>query len=93
MTKPDKSGWLPIETAPKDETRVLIAGPGLDVTVGWYTQAEPDGPQSMGTDVGWWSENGWSHPGRSFGNPDSRFEAELQPTHWQPLPPPPEDEP
>jgi hypothetical protein len=51
-----RAGWRPIESAPKDGTRVLL----------W------DGRRQH---VDWWN-HGWWNTSR--------------PTHWQPLPPPPE---
>lgn len=55
------NGWLPMETAPKDCTRVLVrCDTGITVSVGLAFEDQGH----------WYNEHG----------------AELQPTHWQPLP-------
>jgi hypothetical protein len=69
------SDWLPIETAPKDGTAVLL----------WL----PDGFWLNDENVvtGFWSEDDWyfsdtdSHPIGAFGKAV---------THWMPLPEPPQ---
>ena len=89
--------WQPIETAPKDGTGILGYGPipGCNAKDhGWhgvretkwkcYPQGSPgyakwqagDGPLGIGWD--WYeSVHNWSHT--------------WMPTHWQPLPAPPEN--
>jgi hypothetical protein len=58
------NNWQPIETAPRDKTKILV-WTGRDF------------------DILWWSErlNGWTF------NDDWEVD---DPTHWQPLPAPPE---
>jgi hypothetical protein len=66
--------WQPIETAPKDGTRVLLAAPG-GVYIGWWTDDAQFGQFACGT--GWQifdSEDSWY----SFGIKDA--------THWMPVP-------
>jgi FtsZ-binding cell division protein ZapB len=58
--------WRPIETAPKDETRVLLFVPPYGPTTG-----------HRGSVSGAWRCH-------------SVLNQEVQPTHWMPLPPPPE---
>ena len=70
-------GWQPIETAPTDETALIL----------WpYTHSEifaGTGPQEVV--VGFWSENyGWY-------NPEER--KTFEPTHWMSLPAAPEVKP
>lgn len=69
------SEWQPIETAPRDETDILIARfkPGMwsrpPVVAGWYER---------GTD-----EPGW------YGYDEPERQNISDPTHWMPIPPPP----
>jgi hypothetical protein len=76
-------GWMPIESAPKDGTRVLLAmretgdkGPNTDTVIGsfvvWSGQMKREGMR-----------DGWSWYGAAF----------MEPTHWRPLPAPPAQEP
>lgn len=60
--------WMPIETAPRDGTRVLvyIEGGGLY----WRIIA-----RTLDESGGWYTDPGKHH---------------VQPTHWQPIPAPPE---
>ena len=81
--------WQPIETAPTDGTNLLLYTEE-GITQGQYLDPEPDGIDSMGHDGGWMSYDGYSFPGRSFGNPKYFNEPQGQPTHWQPLPEPPD---
>jgi hypothetical protein len=69
--------WRPIETAPRDGTRVLLLSADRrvwPVKIGEYV----DDPPRF---TGWVSDNGeeelWTHP--------------WQPTHWMPLPDDPEN--
>ena len=86
--------WQPIETAPKDGTVIILAR-GCRVTVGhWEPERWPIGAEYhsstgeyLGTfetgeciDAWWYSEDGG-------------FDDENLPTHWMPLPPPPEGAP
>lgn len=76
-------GWRSIGTAPKDGTVVLIwNSEGMDLAR--WGDAEPDGPDSMGHDAGWWGLS-FAVPGRSFGNPDYMRDPQGQPSLWQPI--------
>ena len=61
--------WQPIETAPRDGTRILLYFPAMDKGERIFA-----GPFAHGM----WQIGVW------FARPPN-------PTHWQPLPPPPED--
>ncbi len=64
-------GWLPIASAPRDGTIVLLTShrdPEV-VTSGWYERGA--------FDRRWYS---------------CQDHADIQPTHWRPLPPPPSQE-
>ena len=70
--------WQPIETAPKDGTRILVPYPIFDP--GNLT-ASPDRYEII---VVHWREVGWVSDGAWMLHED--------PTHWMPLPPPPHTE-
>lgn len=66
--------WQPIETAPKDGTRVLLFT--THIPNDYYNES------FIGVQIGRWDcghmSDGWE------------FENIGEPTHWMPLPPPPE---
>ena len=73
-TKPAGGEWLPIESAPRDGSRILLTGwHGKDVKL-W---------RGVGYGHFYKPGNRFEYDGYQFGNPDH------QPTHWQPLPAPP----
>jgi hypothetical protein len=65
--------WRPIETAPKDGTRVILGWPGGGVRYGFYLDNSRTSPP--------WA--GWRGPSMELPFPSP------PPTHWQPLPAPP----
>jgi len=71
------SPWQPIDSAPKDGTRVLTFAHeyGHDVWGLGYWFIGTDGSK------GWIAHSFWSHPGYASGS--------FEPTHWMPLPAPP----
>lgn len=74
------TGWQPIETAPKNFTELLGYRPDQGVFIfRWSTVDEfPDADQTDDYEC-WWNDLwGW-------------MDGELTPTHWMPLPSPPED--
>jgi hypothetical protein len=82
---PCSASWLPIETAPKDGTDIII---GFDsasvwiVHVAWWLELEDwmrDDPQWSEEDVGWWSYTNHSVT-------QEKLEDHRTPTHWMPLP-------
>jgi hypothetical protein len=67
-----KTGWLPIESAPRDGTRILAYEDGNHYALEWCQEfPEPDG--------GYW---------KCFCGQYVTITPE--PTHWMPLPAPPE---
>lgn len=78
-------GWRSIETAPKDGTEVLIWNDEGHEIASWGDH-EDDGSDQPGHDEGWIGT--FAFPGRSWGN-SMQWEAQGQPSHWMPLPPPP----
>lgn len=76
-------GWLPIESAPKDGTRILgLTSFGVE-PVRWHT----DSGEEYGLRDGW---VGTEQDSECLpANRISRLTATCQPTHWQPLPTPP----
>jgi hypothetical protein len=85
----DAMGWRPIETAPRDGTCVLLCwarnanGKSIDwtkdtKTAGVFVQA-----------ASWWQGDGWVVYCNLVRDPSLHFD----PTHWQPLPPPPGEDP
>lgn len=73
LAEKDDGGWLPIESAPKDGTYILVY-------CGDDFQA-----------VCYWSDSIWATKGGAWIYDECRSDTvELQPTHWQPLPPLPE---
>lgn len=87
--------WQPIETAPRDGTPVMLGRAESDEykgvsTIGWWQEAWPDSVDDMGQDAGFVDYlHSYFMPGRSFGNPDYQY-SPRQPTHWMPIPTPPE---
>lgn len=78
-------GWMPIETAPRDGTGILLHGniaPGCPGGV-----ADEVWPGNCAVAAWWSGENGgngsWICYMSMVRDPDLHFE----PTHWQPLPP------
>lgn len=72
---PPDDGWRTIDSAPKDGTRILLGGATAGPTVRIGAWG---GGRYLGARKGY--EQGWiDHPGHS-----------CDPTHWRPLPPPPE---
>ena len=73
--------WQPIETAPKDETTVLLAG---GIIPGQYVGGEgwPDEIVAASFDG-----FDWEIVSYDYGAGSVRYE---NPTHWQPLPEPPQ---
>ena len=72
--------WQPIETAPKDETKVLISN-GVWVVTAKYGLSSNCDNWDEGK-VSWWDclEEECD---------DSWYNTEFEPTHWMPLPNPP----
>ncbi len=73
------SEWRPIETAPKDGTPVLV----WDESMG---SNKRDGCDDRRYAIGY-VRCGWATPHGTWGN---RNNSHCSPTHWQPLPAPPE---
>jgi hypothetical protein len=72
------SEWKPIETAPKDGTPILAL------------YADAWGMRRYS--VRYWSTGNWES-GKEGWSDEWRQLRKDQPTHWQPLPPPPGDTP
>ena len=73
--------WLPIETAPKDGTSILVWPPT------WTGKA---------ASIAKWDEDRYSKNPRPYWLRDDAFNRvtisrEKPPTHWMPLPPPPKE--
>lgn len=81
------SGWLPIETAPRDGSAFLAYNPLIGAyhtafTTRWTGEPNEEGYE--GFPCGFWPCGSGSYP---FGKWDA------QPTHWQALPPNPPPSP
>lgn len=78
--------WYPIETAPKDGTQVLLYG-----TFQWEDYDDIEGMPLLGTVVGFWGRTNWvTHRQESWQAVSANPYMDLcQPTHWMPLPEPP----
>lgn len=74
--------WMPIETAPKDGTHILAHG-----TYQWEDYATHQ--KSGIVVVAWYDADGWGDSCWVLVNANP-YRDKCQPTHWMPLPPPPE---
>ncbi len=74
MSAPTFGEWLPIETAPKDGTSILLHG-------SWSGEIGCDVP--IASTVGFWSYDEWVASITDY------YSVSANPTHWMPLPPPP----
>lgn len=75
--------WMPIESAPRDETRVLVHIPGrLEPQIAWF-----------GLD---WNAAPGDEPCWLYGTGDDFscgfYFCPCEPSHWMPLPEPPDGE-
>lgn len=69
--------WRPIDTAPKDGTRILVCSPGSDynqINIARWGVGEP-----FGETPAWVTDS--EGPGYS-----TELEGEDEPSHWMPLP-------
>ena len=89
-------GWMPIETAPKDGTHILLHAPACEhegapvqarTTYGHW-RAPSDTPCIKYQD-GFAPEPEWEDFEPFWASWDGGFTEEHPPTHWMPLPPPP----
>lgn len=85
----EPSGWRPIETAPQTGATVLLgfrnlAGKWRTVRGQWFSQAEIDESWEEPDD----GEPGWYETAVEAEDPPNVWR--VNPTHWQPLPQPPE---
>ena len=71
--------WQPIETAPKDGTLVILYGGYFGVSLGSWR--EDDYLAERGE---MWLDNSYDEYSTGFAS------WPLEPSHWMPLPPPPE---
>lgn len=82
MSAPDKTGWMPIESAPRDGSYMLLYLPDsarADIVIGHWSEGElPNGEPDP--DADWYEMVG-----------DGGWPIDVPITHWQPLPQPPED--
>jgi len=79
MSEPnDMSGWLPIETAPKDGTKIIVYCKHMGVVGPSYWDADRYSKRP----IPYWTNYGEI----LWGKKRTRFD---QPTHWMPLPQPP----
>ena len=89
-------GWMPIETAPKDGTEILLHAPACDYkgtnvkarTTYGHWRAPSDTPRIKYQD-GFAPEPEWEDFEPFWASWDGGFTEEHPPTHWMPLPPPP----
>jgi hypothetical protein len=84
------SEWQDIETAPKDETELLLFCPGMDAPY-WMSLSDDRAryPANSGIVVGRYYDRQWvSHAGEPSWD-DSITATRITPTHWMPLPGPP----
>lgn len=88
----ESSGWLPIETAPKDERSTILlghfdgyeaAGDAYEVTAGFWGQLDGHAEDAD-------APHAWCDWTRGLDEDDFWTEVE-KPTHWMPLPPPPHE--
>lgn len=67
--------WQPIETAPKDGTRIILGYSGSHSCEGFWMD---DPSRNYWEDIGWFDSDS-----------DVLCEHPRKPTHWMPLPKPP----
>lgn len=82
IEQPQAAGWRPIETAPRDGTRILVTN-GFGV---WFAEWRPVAPSGFRFADPWFSTM-LNH------NHISEAHRHKAPTHWQPLPEPPKEQP
>jgi len=78
------SNWQPIETAPKDGREIIV---GVDIAStwiarnAWFRKIEDNPHEFDETDIGWWSYKS--------SVTQEMLEGIFTPTHWIPMPTPP----
>lgn len=78
------SKWLPIDTAPKDGTAVLVT---------FWPHHGPDKSTSTCAVAAWWkNDNGVGGDWVIYCSLIQEPRLYFTPTHWMPLPPPPSEE-
>ena len=81
----EKMQWQPIETAPRDGTRVLLVTKYKLVCEAFYSTPEKHIKGGSPPQYGWCT---------SYNEDDPFYNSyEENPTHWMPLPTPPQDQP
>lgn len=80
------SQWRDISTAPKDRTVVLLYGI-------WASEISRPVPKPT-TDIGFWNDGASDHPGNDWWEllTGAGYACWMRPSHWMPLPPPPQQE-
>lgn len=74
--------WLPIESAPRDGTPVIVAAKNRAQTIVGEARFDPED----GDGNWWWAGENWGDA-----HAESMAARGWHPTHWQPLPPPPSE--
>lgn len=83
------SEWQPIDTAPRDGTEILLFG-ACGCRVGYFDTEFNDEPYGTRPYSGWWSFEGEISPEFPAWRDLDVIEAKNPPTHWMPLPEPPD---